>query len=126
MVGPRLRHNVHLGATRHTEPGVIDAGLHLEFLDGIERRRSGEGPEGKRSVAHAVQQEAVHVLAQSVGVDGPAAAIIQFGSLDPRHDSRGEKQGLEEIAPIVGKLADLGLLDGGPNRGGLGVQYGRS
>ena len=122
LIGARLSDHVDLRATRDAELGVIDAGFHLEFLNGVERRSGRVRADRNRGVAHAVEEESIHGLAHAVDFNRAASIVIQFRALNPRHHARRKQHGLKEAPAVIGKFADLRLLDGGAHGRGLSVE----
>ena len=56
-IGARLRGDVHLAASGYAELRVGGCRLHLELLNGIDRREDNDTPDARLHVVDAVEEE---------------------------------------------------------------------
>src|SRR5262249_7470403 len=105
---------------------------HLEFLECIDRRKQEVGVEIRVGVFDAIQDVMVIVdtLAgdvQGEGVTCPAHALLPLrGGGTVGGGSGRERNQLQVITPIEGKLHDAAIFDYGSEFRGLCLEHGRA
>ena len=114
----------HLAA----ELGRVDAGLDLEFLQGVDGGQEQVAVEVGVGIIDTVQSEIVPLAA--IAGDGdllgaPVAALARGGLAavaEARAHVRAERDELQKVAPVQRQIHDALIFDDRADRGVLGVQ----
>ena len=120
-VRARLGDDVHL-AGGAAELGRIDAGLHLEFLERVNRRQEDVGVEIDVGVVHAVERVVVELAPLTrdgdllVGTRAALAIAGLAGAGEPGADVRAQRNQAEVVATVQRQLDDPPILDDRPDR----------
>ena len=117
------------GAT--TELSRIDAGLHFEFLQSVNRRQNHERVEVRVGVFHTVQGVAVVLGALTtdgnalVGANATLTGTGLTGRREAEADVGGESHQLQNVATVQGQFDDTLVLDNGTDGCVLGLEQSR-
>ncbi len=128
-IGARLDGRVHHRTGGASQFGAEVRGLHLEFLNRVDRRKDDEvgavqEVHGVRVVVDAIEQVVILRRAETVRREGARRGIAAGVSLRRLH--AGAKLGKEgEIAAVQGKVIHLLLADHLADRCFLGLQQRR-
>ena len=121
----RLGDDVHL-AGGASELGRVDAGLHLEFFERVNRRQEDVGVEVDVGVVDAVERVVVELapLAGDGNLLVGARAALSIAGLpgagEPGADVRAQRDEAEIVAAVQRQLDDAPVLDDGADRRILG------
>ena len=117
-VRARLRDHVHL-ARLAPEFGGVDAGLHLEFFERVDRRQEDVGVEVDVGVVDAVERVVVEFAALPrnrqllVGARAALAVARLAGAGKLGADVRAQRDQLEIVSAVERQLDDAPVLDDG-------------
>ena len=116
LVRAGLGQHVDLGGLA-AELGRIDAGLHLEFLQRVDRRHDHEGVEIRVGVLDAIERVVVEVGALAGhrnGLGRADAALPRAGlplTREAGRDVRRQRNQLQIVAPVQRQFHDALVLD---------------
>ena len=129
LVAAGLGEHVDLGGVA-PELGRVNAGLHLELLQRVDRGQDHVGVEVGVGILDAVQREVVEHDALSGHRDrlvGAVAALARAGLAGGRRDGGDvgrERDQLQIVAAVERQFDDALVLDHGTDGGVLGLQLG--
>ena len=130
LVGAGLGEHVDLRGLA-AELRRIDAGLHLEFLQRVDRRHHHEGIEIRVGVLHAVERVVIEIGALPGDRNGlrradaalPRAGLSLAG--EARRYVRRQRNQLQVVAAVQRQFHDALVLDDRADRGVVGDQQRR-
>ena len=113
VVRARLQHDVYLPGAIPADLRLVAARHDLELANRVDRRPYRRGVQLRVHVVHAVEQEAVGVLAPAGGREREVASHRAGRSLGGRRRARGQQRQLQEVAAVKRQVHDLRVLHDG-------------